>query len=178
MKKIIVTSFVTLFVLGIAFIAFALHQDVAVPYESIYFGKKSTMPMAEAGDLRHHLISHMLYKSEYKLWPGKGEMFKGTEPHGSLLNTYVNDRAYESIEKKKGMKNNSIILKENYAPNKKLIAVTVMYKVKGYNPEGGDWFWAKYDANFQTLAEGKIKDCLACHGTVKNNDYIFSGKVK
>ncbi|MCK5511788.1 MAG: cytochrome P460 family protein, partial [Thermodesulfovibrionia bacterium] len=77
----------------------------------------------------------------------------------------------------KGMANNSIIVKENYAPNKKLIAITVMYKVRGYNPKMGDWFWVKYDANFDILAEGKIKDCLNCHSTVKNNDYIFGGKV-
>ncbi|NIM14569.1 MAG: hypothetical protein GTO45_21320, partial [Candidatus Aminicenantes bacterium] len=102
---------------------------------------------------------------------------KGTEPHGSLLTTYVNERALKSIKDKSGMANNSIIVKENYAPNKDLIAVTVMYKVKGYNPEGGDWFWVKYDAKFKTLAEGKVEGCLACHGTVKGNDYIFTGKV-
>ena len=25
------------------------------------------------------------------------------------------------------------------------MAVTVMYRTKGYNPEGGDWYWAKYN---------------------------------
>jgi hypothetical protein len=76
------------------------------------------------------------------------------------------------------MVNNSIILKENYAPNKKLMAVTVMYKVKGYNPNDGDWFWVKYDRNFKVLSEGKVPDCLGCHRTVKNNDYLFTGKVR
>jgi hypothetical protein len=178
MKKTVIFSVAAVFVFSIVFFAHALHQDVTVPYESLYFGEKSTMPMASAGDLRHHLISHMLYKKEYKLWPGKGKMYKGTEPHGSLLTTYVNDRAYESIKKKKGMVNNSIILKENYAPNKKLMAVTVMYKVKGYNPNDGDWFWVKYDRNFKVLSEGKVPDCLGCHRTVKNNDYLFTGKVR
>jgi hypothetical protein len=90
----------------------------------------------------------------------------------------VNDIALKSIKKKKGMANNSIIVKENYAPNKQLVAVTAMYKVKGYNPADGDWFWVKYDADFEVLAEGKVKGCLACHGTVKDNDYIFIDKVK
>ncbi len=76
------------------------------------------------------------------------------------------------------MKNNSIIVKENYTPDKELVAVTVMYKVRGYNPEAGDWFWAKYGPRFEILAEGKVQDCLTCHSSVKDNDYIFSGKVK
>lgn len=178
MKKITLACLAALFVAGSAFIAYAVHQDVAIPYEYAIFGHKATMPMADDGDLRHHIISHMPYKKEFKLWPGKGEQYKGTEPHGSLLTTYVNDRAMKSIKDKSGMLNNSIVVKENYAPNKELMAITVMYKVKGFNPEGGDWFWAKYDANFKTLASGKVDGCLGCHGTVKDNDYIFTGKVK
>lgn len=76
------------------------------------------------------------------------------------------------------MNNNSLIVKENYAPNKKLVAISVMYKVKGYNPEGGDWYWAQYDADFNVLSEGKVKGCLDCHSTAKDNDYIFTGDVK
>ena len=78
----------------------------------------------------------------------------------------------------KGMANNSIIVKENYSPDKKLVAVTVMYKVKGYNAEAGDWFWVKYGPDFGTLAEGKVKGCLACHGAAASNDYVFTGTVK
>ena len=52
-----------------------------------------------------------------------------------------------------------------------------MYKVKGYNPAGGDWFWAKYDPEFNILAEGMVKGCLNCHGSAKANDYVFAGKV-
>jgi hypothetical protein len=69
------------------------------------------------------------------------------------------------------------MLKENYTPEKKLAAVTVMYKVKGYNPDGGDWFWVKYDPNYDILAEGKVEGCLNCHGSAKANDYVFAGKV-
>jgi hypothetical protein len=178
MKKSAIIFLAVFFVLGSVFVAYAAHQDVAIPYESLYFGHKSSMPIASAGDLRHHIISHMPYKKEFSLWPGKGEMFKGTEPHGSLLTTYVNDRALKSIKAKSGMINNSIIVKENYSPDKKLIAVTIMYKVEGYAPKEGDWFWAKYDSDFNILEEGKVKGCLTCHSTVKDNDYIFTGKVK
>jgi hypothetical protein len=178
MKRTVGVLVVAAFVLSTVFIAYAVHVDVAIPYESLFLGEKSSMPMANAGDLRHHIVSHMPYKKEFSLWPGKGEKYEGTEPHGSLLTTYVNDRALKAIKKKSGMENNAIIVKENYAPNKDLVAVTVMYKIKGFNPEGGDWFWAKYGPKFEILAEGKVKGCLTCHGTVKENDYIFTGEVK
>ncbi len=158
-------------IISASVVVYAVHENV-VPYESIL----SHMPWPAAGDLRYHITIHKPYK-DWAKWPGKGEMYKGTEPHGSLLTAYVNDIALDSITKMKGMAKDSIIVKENYSPDKQLMAVTVMYKVKGFNPDGGDWLWAKYDAHFNILAEGKVQDCLGCHGTVKDNDYIFSGKV-
>jgi hypothetical protein len=177
MKKYGAFLLTFIFAFSIAAIVYAGHEHMVIPYEAQALGYKTTMPIPSGGDLRHHLVGHQPYK-KWKTWPGKGEMYKGTEPHGSLLTTYVNDIALKSIKKQQGMKNNSIIVKENYAPNKKLVAVTAMYKVKGYNADNGDWFWVKYDAEFNVLKEGKVKGCLACHGTVKDNDFIFTGKVK
>jgi hypothetical protein len=176
-SKIVVVLMVFLFLVSSVVIANAFHERSVrvIPWESIRDHHKK-MPLPAGGDLRYHITGQLSYK-DWETWPGKGEMHKGTEPHGALLTVYVNDRALKSIKDMKGMANNSIIVKENYAPNKQLMAITVMYKVEGYNPEGGDWFWVKYAADLDILAEGTIKDCLACHGTVKDNDYIFTGKV-
>jgi hypothetical protein len=176
MRKYVAISIALIFVFTCALIAIAGHDPIVIPYEKEAMGHRTTMPLPAGGDLRHHITGHEPYK-KWKIWPGKGELYKGTEPHGSLLTTYVNDIALDSIKNKKGMSNNSIIVKENYAPNKELVAVTVMYKVKGYNPDDGDWFWAKYSAAFEIIAEGKVKGCLACHGTVKGNDFVFTGDV-
>lgn len=105
-------------------------------------------------------------------------MYKGTEPHGMLLTTYVNDAALNSIKAKKGLKNGAIIVKENYMPDKKLAAVTVLYKVKGYNPKAGDLFWMKYLPDGKIEASGKVDMCIGCHAKVMDNDYLFTGKVK
>ena len=164
-------------VLLITVIAFAGHDHMVIPYEKQAFGSRTMMPIPSGGDLRQHIIGQEPYKKKFELWPGKGEMYQGKEPHGSLLTTYVNSIALKSIKKQKGMANNSIIVKENYTQDKKLAAVTVMYKVKGYNPAGGDWFWAKYDPEFNILAEGMVKGCLNCHGSAKTNDYVFTGKL-
>ncbi|MBI4698836.1 MAG: cytochrome P460 family protein [Nitrospirae bacterium] len=157
--------------MGIVFVAYAGHE--AVLHQRTI---SSHMPWADAGDIRYHITIHMPYH-KWDKWPGKGEMYKGREPHGSLLTTFVNKNALDSIKKVKGMADEAMIVKENYDQNKALMAITVMYKVKGYNPEGGDWFYAKYDPEFNILAEGKVKECMDCHGTVKDNDYLFTGKV-
>ena len=177
MKRSSAVLFAILFAISVAVVAYAGHEHAVIPFETQALGYKTSMPIPAAGDLRQHILGQEPYKT-WETWPDKGKMYKGTEPHGSLLTTYVNDIALKSIKKKEGMANNAIIVKENYAPNKQLVAITAMYKVKGYNAADGDWFWVKYDADLNVLSEGKVQGCLACHGTVKDNDYIFTGKVR
>ncbi len=176
MKTVITILLALTLVAGVSVISHAGHDPMIIPYETQAMGYKSAMPIPGGGDLRHHLTGHMPYK-KWSLWPGKGKMFEGTEPHGAFITVYVNDIALKSINKSKGMANNSIVLKENYTPGKKLAAITVMYKVKGYDPAGGDWFWVKYDPDFKVVSEGKVAGCMGCHAEVKGNDYIYTGKV-
>jgi len=113
------------------------------------------------------------------MWPGKTALYPGTLPHGALLTTYVNDVAYKAIRAKKGkLPNGSIVVKENYMPDKSLAALTVMYKVKGYNSEANDWFWAKYMPDGKIEAEGKVDMCIGCHGMKKWNDYVLTAPLK
>ena len=53
-----------------------------------------------------------------------------------------------------------------------------MYKVAGFDPAGGDWFWVKYAPDGMVLAEGKPKECVSCHGQKKDNDWLFTGELK
>ena len=76
----------------------------------------------------------------------------------------------------------SMIIKENFSPDKKLMAITLMYKSKGYNPEAGDWYWAKFmpdgkvaqmDSPMGKMAiSGKAKGCIACHADA-DDDFAF-----
>lgn len=116
--------------------------------------------------------------SEWEMWPGKEAFYPGTEPHGMLLTTYLNGPALQAATKKTGMPAGAIVVKENYKPDKVLAAVTVMYKVEGYNPEAGDWFWGKYKADGAVEKEGPVGGCIKCHGSKADNDYIFLGPVK
>ena len=129
------------------------------------------------------------YRAKWRYWPGKGAMYKGTKPHGAFLTTYVNDVAYDAIVHKRGsLPYGSIVVKENYMPDKRLGAITVMKKVRGFNPGAGDWYWVKFAPDGQpmvmekggmkmTLA-GKVPGCIACHGARSANDYIYTSPLR
>lgn len=123
-------------------------------------------------------LNQQKYQS-WQLWPGKTELYKGRHPHGAFLTTYVSSGAYQAIEAKAGsIPDGEFIVKENYSPEKKLAAVTVMYKQAGYNPAGGDWFWLKYKPDGTIAKEGKVGGCIGCHTGVQDNDWLFTGPVK
>ena len=119
------------------------------------------------------------YAKKWKMWPGTTMMYAGPEPHGAFLTTYVNDPALKAITGKKGkFSDGAIIAQDNYSKDKKLKFISVMYKVKGYNPQGGDWFWAQYKPDGRIEVEGKVDECIKCHVAQKGNDYVYTGKLK
>jgi len=168
--KILISLISICFVISPALTAFAIHETG--PSET-----QTVLPGPDAQKLYEYIMKSEPYQ-KWDLWPGKGKLYKGREPHGALLTTYVNNTARFSIKDKKGMADDSIIVKENYSPDKKLMALTVMYKIKGYNPDAGDWFWAKYSPDGKVEASGKVKGCIDCHSKNKDNDFIFTGAVK
>ena len=126
-----------------------------------------------------------LGEAQYTNWapsPGQSDGFqKGGSPHGAFVKMYLNRTAAGNPKKPPY---GSIIVKENYGPmKKKLMAVTVMYRVKGYNPKGGDWYWVKYMPNGTVAAmktpkgrmrlAGKLKGCIECHSGSAGDDYTF-----
>ncbi|MFO0753749.1 MAG: cytochrome P460 family protein [Thermodesulfovibrionales bacterium] len=151
--------------------AYAIHETI--PSET-----QVALPGADAQKLGEYILRGSPY-SHWKMWPGKGKFYKGTEPHGALLTTYVNDVAYESLRSGRGvLPDDSLIVKENYTADKTLSSLTVMYKVKGYSPKAGNWFWAKYTPEGKAEAAGDLEMCITCHGKNKENDYIMTEKLR
>lgn len=169
MKKFMIFAAAVMLVTGAVAIAHAIHE--IIPSET-----QVPLPAADAEKLNEYIMKYDPYRA-WELWPGKGRLYKGAAPHGALLTTFVNQAAYFSIKNRSGMAYDSIIVKENYTADKKFDALTVMYRVKGYNPAGGDWFWAKYAPDGRVLASGKVEACIDCHGKKKGNDYIWTGEV-
>jgi hypothetical protein len=168
--RILLSGILTVWcVFALIALADAIHE--VIPSET-----QVTEPGPDAEKLNEYILKYNPYRA-WGLWPGKGNLYKGTEPHGSLLTTFVNGTAFYSIKKKNGMADSSLVVKENYTADKKFIALTVMYKIKGYNPEAGDWFWVKYGPDGKAEVSGKVKECIDCHRKMKDNDFIFTGEV-
>lgn len=122
------------------------------------------------------------YRNEWELWPGTTELYEGGEPHGLQLTTYVNDRALEALEAGRTvMPAGAMIVKENFTPDDELAAVTVMYKVPGFNSEHRDWFFSKHlpdgtvDRTDQGQPmEGQVAGCQSCHSLQQEADYLYT----
>ena len=126
------------------------------------------------------------YQANWQLWPDKGTLYTGQEPHGMLLTTYLNDVAYAALTGDATvMPEGAVIVKENYTPDSTLAAVTVMYKASaGYNPDHNDWFFTKHlpdgmlDQSPDGMPlEGRLDGCQNCHTAQKANDYLFTSQL-
>lgn len=136
------------------------------------------LPAAD-GQAVYEFITKTDNYQNWPLWPGKDKFYEGKHPHGALLTTYVSTPAEAAIQDRAGaFPVGSMIVKENYSPGKELGAVTVMYRVKGYDPNAGDWFWAKYKADGSIEKEGKVSGCIGCHSAVIQNDWVFTGPLE
>lgn len=114
--------------------------------------------------------------TQWKHWPGYEGIYPGKHPHGAYLKLYANEIALNAAQSGtiETLLSGAILVKENYGEDKKtLMAITPMYKFKGYNPGGGDWFWAKYGPDGTAMESGKVDSCIKCHSAAKT-DYIFS----
>jgi len=130
------------------------------------------------------------YQDSWALWPGKGKMYQGQHPHGAFLTTYINETAANALKAGvKDMPKGSIIIKENYMPDKKLGAVTVMDKT---GDGKDDYFWVKYMpdgsvAKMEMEMDGKKmsvslagtpKGCVGCHVASVSGIYDIMSPVK
>ena len=139
-----------------------------------FAGAGENLPSADAGKLWSYMTETNPYQG-WGYWPGYAGIYPGKSPHGKYLKLFANPVALKAAREGKPMPDGAILVKENYGEDQKtLMAVTPMYKVKGYNPEGGDWFWVKYGPNGKIEAAGQPKGCVSCHGAVKDKDWIFT----
>jgi hypothetical protein len=128
------------------------------------------MPGPDAAALWHYVTEVSPYK-QWAFWPDHQGLQPGRAPHGPLHKVYVNERALNSP--KPPVQYGAIQVKESYSKAEKLTAITVMYKVEGYNAQGGDWFWAKYAPDGKVESSGKLAGCIRCHGARAKNDFII-----
>lgn len=123
-----------------------------------------------------------LQQAQYRNWaplnPSAGDIYDGHSPHGDKVKLYANRAAAVSPDE---LPSGSILVKENFdSTGTKLMAVTVMYRYKGFAPESGDWHWTKYEANgtVSTMngmrVSGRVNMCIECHKAAGGDDYVFA----
>ncbi len=114
----------------------------------------------------------------WRPWPDREPMAPATEPHGQFTAAYVNPAAYESITKREKMAYGSLIVMENRDREKKLKNLAVRIKIKGYNPEAGDWYWFLFAPDGTVSAEGRVGACIGCHGKMRANDFVMASPLQ
>ena len=129
--------------------------------------------LAYAEQLSYETIHQRKYKNWETVPWGSTEPAE-SEQHGFWVMIWADPVAEESMKNWTGeMAPNGVIVKEHFVETGEIDALhfTVMEKRPGYDPEHGDWFWAKYEANGDVIRAGKLQDCIACHEP-GSQDYI------
>lgn len=160
---------------AVIIIALAL---MIVPRSEVNAEEKMEMPFGGKADVK---FATKMWKgmADYQKWLIKSEMLPGKSPHGKFLKLYYN---IVNIDEKPY----HVIIKNNYTPEKKLAAITIMVKREaGYDPDNQNWFWAKYETDGSIskndkdmalagrVAKGMDMGCIACHKVADDNDYVF-----
>ncbi|MEQ9495652.1 MAG: hypothetical protein RIT81_02310 [Deltaproteobacteria bacterium] len=135
--------------------------------------------LATADSLWAELEGHESWPS----FPGKEGIVMGASPHGAYQTLHVNDVAAADLDT---LAFGSVVVKRNFADEAAtdLKAVTVMKRVRNFNPDQFDWFWAQYEPDGTValddagtpLAGAVGKDgggCIGCH-VGAGEDYLFS----
>ncbi len=167
------------YLIGLSVVACTALLVFAISSTSFVVTAHEGMPEADAEELWAYLTSQDMPYTSYQYWPDPSRegFYQGADPHGAILRTFVNDMAFSVAGNFPGqMPYRSIIVKENYPPDdqENMAALTVMYKVEGYNPEGGDWFWARYAPDGTVDKAGAVEGCINCHRQPGNYDYVLS----
>jgi len=171
--------------LGVALVAVVgviFAMDAMGPTSEPAFGGDADVTFAE--DLLPALENH-------ESWPMQSDVTAGESPHGAFVRLYFNTVQIDG-------ENYHVIVKDNYGgadasiesisadPATFFGAMTVMVQREpGYDPENGDWFYAKYlpegslDVNLAGVAlagrvgKGMDAGCIPCHQAADGGDFLF-----
>ncbi len=103
-------------------------------------------------------------------------------PHSANSKTYANKIAADDPA---NLPAGSILVREDYDENNKRTGFNVLYRVKDYDKEHGNWYWLKYGPD-GTVARtpdkkavaGKVTSCIDCHTKAGGKDFVFSNAAE
>jgi hypothetical protein len=135
----------------------------------------------QASALWSELQPHLQWPA---LAPPSG-MRPSTDPDGAFYAQHANSLA---VTDPAALPLGSIILRRNFTSEDEtaLAGYTAMKRIDNFNPEGGDWFWAKFapDGSLEldelgvplagAVGKGGTNGCISCHANAPGGDFVFS----
>ena len=99
-------------------------------------------------------------------------------PHSTVSRTYANEVAAKDPEK---LPLGSILVREDYDDKRKRQSVSVLYRVKDYDKEHGNWYYLRFTETGAIMKgqdtkplAGKVASCIECHAKASGKDFVFS----
>jgi hypothetical protein len=148
---------------------------------TVFFAKKTIIPL-----LKEQITAETLWNRikkedsylKYSYWFDHKGMQPGKAPHGPYHKIFINSVISGALPIfEKIIPEGGIIVMEAYDPDKEIITINAMAKVKDYNTNDGDWFWAQYSTDGKPVISGKPGSCISCHKDFINNDYLIVHKL-
>jgi hypothetical protein len=147
-------------------------EGITTPDDNVTAGSEEIVPL-DGASVYSYLTGNNYH--EWSLWPGTEEMISSSAVHGAFVTVYVSDAGLAAINAgAKEVPYGTIVVKDGFNENKELTTTVVMYKVKGFDPEHNDWFWAAYTATGDVTNEGILSPCYNCHSKAAQSDYLFT----
>jgi hypothetical protein len=102
-------------------------------------------------------------------------------PHGSDSATHANKVAAANP---RNLPVGSILVREDYDEKRHRVSISVLYRVKDFDKQHGNWYWIKYLENGSVarnadrrMIAGTVASCIECHSKAGGRDFVFSNDV-
>lgn len=99
-------------------------------------------------------------------------------PHSTVSRTYANEVAAKDPE---SLPFGSILVREDYDDKRKRQSISVLYRVKDYDKEHGNWYYLRFTETGSVMKgkdnkplAGKAASCIECHAKAGGTDYVFA----
>jgi hypothetical protein len=118
-------------------------------------------------------------------WEGIVPSSDGT--HGPYVQIWIDDLTLNALDSGSEIPDGAKLVKCGYSdaegnPVSDSLghSLTAMWKIDGYDPDHGDWFWARFDGTTGEVATfaGQESACYSCHSADPDSDWVWYDDVE
>lgn len=115
------------------------------------------------------------WAQDYKKLKAINDTLEPSNIHGSFVKTFLDVSAFEQYQTKSfPYADQTLSFKESYSAKDGAVnRLYMMKKIKGYDPDNGDWYYAVMSTEGVASQQGKVSFCISCHASAKDKDYIY-----